>query len=303
MKSLILFFALFPAWALAQGGSGVKGGDFLSQGFAARLKALPALIEAKGPAAFPEIDVQRLRETVNDPSLRVELSSGPLTVEGVPKDAWASRESKLVTIDGSAIKHMLATPGGEVRVDALALHEALVLMTVEGNGDYHVSNRLLVDIREGLLCSTSKFESPAGSPGTVTTSMIYGFQRQYNNCHYSINGGSCSLSSRPLPREAGASGLQTSHLTSYYEKVPTQIVVQQGAQIEALSLAGVSSGWFFSDRVTYSIRGRGGSGRLEIRWRDRVTNSLGHQVSKGTLLLPASRSSSEMTVYCKQDGS
>lgn len=122
--------------------SGPSGGDTISPEFVKIFQSLPELIERRR-ADFPEVDLEKLKATVFDPRISVELKSN-LEIQSSPKHATSDKSKKLILIDPTAWQFLGTLTDGELRKTVLALHEALVFMELEKTGDFHISNRLFI---------------------------------------------------------------------------------------------------------------------------------------------------------------
>jgi hypothetical protein len=132
----------YAAQRTANGSSSGGGGDDISQDFMSTVRNLPQVIASHGAAEFPEINLSRLQSIAYDGNYRVELRS-KLSVNGAPKAALSYPDQKLTQIDPTVWTSFEMLDDGVYRKNALALHEVLVVMRVEQNNDYHISNRLL----------------------------------------------------------------------------------------------------------------------------------------------------------------
>jgi hypothetical protein len=135
---LILVTAVsLPVFARQKGGID-GGGDGASQDLRAVLQTLPETLKAKGLAYFPEVSLAKLMVEIQNPKLHIEEES-PILVDGVSKDARNFPDLKLIRVD--PVFWWSYSP---LRRAALAFHEILGIMRLEGNDEYHISSRLLL---------------------------------------------------------------------------------------------------------------------------------------------------------------
>lgn len=182
-------FAALAADKSLSGSEGGGGGDFASQEFYNLAHGLPDALVFKGLNLFPEVNIEKLRERVNNKALLKVESQAPIVVNGISKDAYNYWQRNLVQIDSNKWSELNKLPDAFLRKQALTFHEILGLMQLEGNDEYHISQRLYdttvfrpVNVKGDLVGVGEFVASDLGSKSAILVEIFSDENRVFVHC-------------------------------------------------------------------------------------------------------------------------
>ncbi len=259
------------------------GGDAASQEFSAALHRLPETLQAYGLSLFPEVNLEKIKDLVNDPGLRIEKANGGIVIQGARKDALNISSLKLIQVDNDAITSILSQSDADERLSALAFHEILGLMGLEGNDDYHISNRLLSNSKKSIECSDNDSKS-------ISLRLRLDYLRVIHQCI--IPGGVGEKTCVDTAYQVLPTG------NDVVESSPTEFFVLDG-NIMTLHKGGqkktilIHDSKKFNGSQAYTFY----EGGLNINWKNTIVNPAGQRLAVGQLDLNSER----VAVFCKRN--